>query len=154
MATIIKLVLLSLCALVVFFKNLFTTSVMYWCTFGLMFALIPLWWLATYWVSKSRASKILKEEPEKSFFVGMVPSDVNDDLIRGRLCIAKDEIYLVTKHKDKYEIIWTEKITNITNARSEKVAGIRKGFIIYTNEGENSFVCNLADEVIKAILKS
>lgn len=151
MATFLKFLLVALFALVIFAKEVFPSQILYWCTYVVMFALIPLWWLAAFYVSEKKAKTLVKGKIKASFQVGMVTANVGDDLARGRLCITAKDIILVGKDGSKYKVIWKESKENITYTSTGKVAGVRNGFTLCTKNEETSFVSKKGEEIIKVI---
>lgn len=149
MASLLKLLLVALFALVVFAKDFFPSAALYWSTYVIMFAIIPLWWVAAYYVSEKKAQTYTKEKIRKSLMGAMVSADVNDDLMRGRICITENCFMVVSKEK----VIFTERLENITATSKGKVAGARRGITIYTKEDVTSFTCGKADELLEFINK-
>lgn len=151
MALVIKVLILILCAIVVFARNSFSSPVLYWIVFVAMFALVPVWWFVEYWVSEKKAKQFLNEEFEKSFFVRMPTEGIGDDFTRGRLCICNDELKLISKSGSSYKVTYTIKRDQISLiGTSENIAG-KKGLIITAKNKEYSFISKKADEIVGAL---
>lgn len=139
--------MLAVFGLVIFGRQYFTSDVLYWSMYFVLFALIPLLWMSMYRVSKKAAAKVLgKEELKYDVKVGMVPKNTEDDLIRGRFCVDEEELKLVGKTGKTYSIIWSCKIKDIESASFGTVAGVRKGFTLYFKKSEVSFVSEEANK--------
>ena len=139
--------MLVIFGLVIFGRQYFTSNVLYWSMYFVLFALIPLLWMSMYRVSKKNAAKALgKEDLKYDVTVGMVPKKTEDDLIRGRLCVDEEQLKLVAKKGKTFSVIWSAKIKDIESAGFGTVAGVRKGFTLYFKKEEVSFVSEEANK--------
>lgn len=138
-ATVIKFLLILIFACIIFVPQLFTSRLLYWSAYFVMFVLIPMLWAAMYWVSRKKSAKILGTEPDNSFFAGKVSPDVNEDLTRGRLCFLNGKISLVGKQANKVSVLWSCNISDVKAVAFGKVAGARRGFTLQTGNGDISF---------------
>lgn len=139
MESIIKTLILVLFAVVIFARQYFPSDALYWGTYFFMFVLVALLWVASYWVSKKKASSILGKKPDFAIFCGKVLPDVSADLQRGRLVFSDGEVTLITKVKGKYSKAWSMPIEKITSVGFGTVVGWRKGFSLHAGEEKASF---------------
>lgn len=151
MSVLTKGLILLIFLVVIFGQNLFPTRALYWSAYFVMFALVPLLWFINFWVSQKSALKALQNSNEtntkdctlqdmkNSFFAGMVPVNTQEDLIRGRLCFIGGNIILIGRKGRKSVVTWQAKISDITSVGFGTVAGVRRGFTVYLNNGEKSF---------------
>ena len=139
MDNILKFLILALFLVVIFGRSLFPSDFLYWSVYFLMFILTALLWFSMFWVSRRRNAAVLGYEPNAHFFVGKVAPDVREDLQRGRLSFKDGRITLVGKQKGRYCIIWTADIKSVRSVGFSKVAGVRKGFILHTDDGDVPF---------------
>lgn len=141
MSAILKVCLLAIFGFIAFGRSLFSVQWLYWSMYVLMFALIPLLWRSMYWVSKKKAKDVLKGmEIDHDFFVMKVSENIQDNLQAGRLCFSENEVRLVSKSGCKFEVVWQADKNKIKSVGFGTVAGIRKGFILYFEGAEVSFV--------------
>ncbi len=139
--------MMAVFGLVIFGRQYFTSDVLYWSMYFVLFALIPFLWMSMYRVSKKKAAQVLgKDELGYNVNVGMVPVKTEDDLIRGRFCIDENELKLVAKKGNIYSVIWSAKIKDIESAGFGTVAGVRKGFTLHFKKSEVSFVSEQANK--------
>lgn len=142
MDVILKILVFALLLIFIFCGAYFTNKAVYWSLYGIAFVLLVLLWITMFWVSKKRAQKILGQEFDFDIFCGKVPNNVTMDLTRGRFCVCKDKIYLVSKVNGKYKIDWEKPINEITSVSFGKVAGVRKGFSVHYGDYSTDFVCD------------
>lgn len=135
-----KVLILLLFVVVVFGRGYFPSDALYWSVYLVMFALVALLWFAMFWVSLKRAARVLGKTPDTSFFVGKVGPDVRDDLQRGRMCFSDGRINLVSRNTDgTFSAVWSVDISDIKSVGFGKVAGVRKGFTVHTEDSSVSF---------------
>lgn len=139
MDKIISFLILALFIVVVFGRSYFPSAALYWSVYFVMFILVALLWFAMFWVSRRRNASVLGFEPDADFFVGKVPANVRDDLQRGRLSFRDGKVTLVGRKKGKYEKVWSVDTDDILSVGFGKVAGVRKGFTLHTENGDVSF---------------
>jgi len=161
MKILLKLLLLGLTLVVVFISPSYIGIVAYYMIFPLLFFLVFLYYIVSYWVSEKDVQKVRKEGYALSLFCGKVPPSGDDDLIRGRLVINEDEVKLYQrlqkgrKKQTPCEEVWSLDVSEIRSLGVGKVLGIRKGLILYLDEGSVSFLSGKAvkqkEEIIEAL---
>lgn len=160
MKILLKVLLLGLTLVVVFFSPARIGIVTYYMIFPLLFFFVFLFYIVSYWVSDSDVRKVRKEDYDLSLFCGKVPSSGNGELLRGRLVITEDEVKLyerVQKRRTKKtpaREVWSLDVSEIRSMGVGKVLGIRKGLILYLDEASVSFSCGKAVKQKDAIIKA
>jgi len=160
MKILLKLLLLGLTLVVVFISPSYIGIVTYYMIFPLLFILVFLYYIVSYWVSEKDVQKIRKEGYPFSLFCGKVPSSGDDDLIRGRLVINERTVKLYQrlqkgrKSQTPCEEVWSLDVSEIRSLAVGKVIGIRKGLILYLDEGSVSFLSGKAVKQKEAIIKA
>lgn len=141
--SLLRILMLALFAIVVFFREKFPNDTVYWLTYVFMLFLVYIYWLAAFWVSKRKAVKMIGKEPDYAIFCGKVPQKVEDDLERGQLCIYDGKMTLVHNNGGKYSLLLEIPVKEITKIGFGVVVGKRKGFTVYYSDNkEVSFACS------------
>lgn len=160
MKILLKVLLLGLTLVVVFFSPVRIGIVTYYMIFPLLFLLVFLFYVVSYWVSDSDVKKVRKEGYDLSLFCGKVPYSGNGELLRGRLVITEDEVKLYERvqkgrtKKTPAREVWSLDVSEIRSMGVGKVLGFRKGLILYLDEASVSFSCGKAVKQKDAIIKA
>lgn len=160
MKTLLKVLLLGLTLVVVFISPSYIGIVAYYMIFPLLFLLVFLFYVLSYWVSEADVRKVRTDGYNLSLFCGKVPPSGDGDLTRGRLVISASEVTLYqrmqknrTRAKPAMEV-WSLPVSEIRSLGVGKVLGIRKGLILYLDEGSVSFLSGKAVKLKEDILKA
>lgn len=141
MLSIIRILMLAMFAWLVFGRSYYTNPILYWCSYIVLGVILVIYWFVAFYVSERRAQKVLGKTFSYGFFTGLVPSDSTADLIRGRLCVCDGELVLVHKKLGKeYVRQLSVPVKDIKSIGFGTVAGVRKGFTVYTETDQYSFV--------------
>jgi len=160
MKNLLKLLLLGLTFAVVFISPSDIGIVAYYMIFPLQFFLVFLYYIISYGVSEKDVQKVRKEGYTLSLFCGKVPPSGDDDLIRGRLVINERAVKLYQRLKTgrnkqtPCEEVWSMDVSEIRSLAVGKVLGIRKGLILYHDEGSVSFLSGKAVKQKEAIIQA
>ena len=160
MKILLKLLLLGLTLVVVFVSPSYIGMVVYYLIFPLLFILVFLYYVVSYWVSDSDVMKVRKERYTFSLFCGKVPPSGDGDLTRGRLVITEDTVKLYQRlqkgwtQKTPCEEVWSLEVSEIRSLALGKVLGLRKGLILYLDEGSVSFLSGKAVKQKVAIIEA
>ena len=148
MLMIVKALLVGSIVLIIFMpRSAEHGTLLYLLVFLFSMGLVYLYWKLSYWVSDKDARQLLddSENPLFSLFVGKVPAIASEDLQRGRLVITQDEIKLYQKSikpargEGRFRLAWSIRKDSVKSVGFGKVAGARKGFILYLENDEISF---------------
>ena len=142
MQTLVKGIIICIFALVIFCRNYFPSDLVYWLTYVLLFALIPVLWNTMFSVSRKKACQVLGKQPEFDIFCARVPQDPTEDLSRGRLCLCDGVFHFIQRKKHGFEETWSIKVSEIKSVSFGTVAGVRKGFTIHTDKTDLPIVCD------------
>ncbi|MBI9093910.1 MAG: hypothetical protein JEY71_03400 [Sphaerochaeta sp.] len=160
MKILLKLLLLGLTLVVVFISPSYIGIVAYYLIFPLLFFLVFLYYVVSYWVSDSDVQKVRKEGYPLSLFCGKVPPSGDGDLTRGRLVITENTVKLYQRlqkgrtKKTPCEEVWSLEVSEIRSLALGKVLGLRKGLILYLDEGSVSFLSGKAVKQKEAIVEA
>ncbi len=160
MKTLLKMLLLGLTLVVVFVSPSLIGIVAYYMIFPLLFFLVFLFYVISYWVSDMDVKKVRKEEYTLSLFCGKVPPSGDGDLTRGRLVITEGDVKLYQRiqkgrtRQTPCEEVWSLDVSEIRSLGVGKVLGMRKGLILYLDEGTVSFLSGKAVKQKEAIIKA
>jgi energy-coupling factor transporter transmembrane protein EcfT len=141
MKNLIKILLLASFAVVVFLPNRALADGLYWLLFFTMFFLLFLYYRFSYWVGVKQVESVIGEPVLFSMFCGKVPPIAAEDLVRGRLVVTSSRVVLYQKNTDRNRSadpcvpVWTVDIGGITGFSIGKVVALRKGLILYLQEG-------------------
>ncbi len=152
MKSLIKLLLLASFAIVIFFPRNQIGMVLYWSIFGVMGLLVVAFYFASYWVSRKDVEDVTGEPVGFSLFVGQLPVISEDDLVRGRLVIDSSAVTLYKRVDGKERTsghhckkVWSFPVSGISSIGTGPVVSIRKGLILYLEDGgEAKFICRNA----------
>jgi hypothetical protein len=128
--------------------------------FPLLFLLVFLYYVVSYWVSEKDVQKVREKEYNLSLFCGKVPPSGDGDLLRGRLVIGESKLALYQRlqkgrtRQTPCEEVWSLDISEIRSLGVGKVLGLRKGLILYLDEGSVSFLSGKAAKQKEAIIKA
>lgn len=161
MKNLLKLLLLALTLVVVFVSPVQIGIVAYYMIFPLLFFLVFLFYIVSYWVSESDVEKVRSEGYEYSLFCGKNPPSGDGDLLRGRLVITEKDVKLYQRvqkgrtRKAPCVEAWSLDVSSIRSLGFGKVHGVRKGLILYLDEGSVSFLGRNAvkqkEEILEAL---
>ncbi len=163
MKLLIKICLLGIFALVVFFPSSTFGLYIYWTMFVVMFLLVIAYYYTSYWVSKKDVRDVTGKDVGYSLFVGKMPVIESDDLVRGRLTINSERLALYKRLDGKERHggqhcreVWSMDVSDIASIDTGSIVSIRKGLIIYVDGGgEVRFICRKAmkekDQVVTAL---
>ena len=104
--------------------------------------------------------KSVKRSIPFSLFCGKIPPSGDGDLIRGRLVITEDTVKLYQRlqkgrtKKTPCEEVWSLEVSDIRSLALGKVLGMRKGLILYLDEGSVSFLSGKAVKQKEAIIEA
>lgn len=160
MKILLKLLLLSLTLVVVFISPVRIGIVAYYMIFPLLFFLVFLYYIISYWVSDSDVKKVRQEPYEFSLFCGKTPLSGDGDLLRGRLVITDQEVKLYQRlgkgrtRKTPCTEVWSLEVSSIRSLGFGKVSGARKGLILYLDEGSASFLSRKAIKEKETIIQA
>ncbi len=160
MKTLLKLLLLALTLVVVFISPSYIGIVAYYLIFPLLFFLVFLFYVTSYWVSEADVQKVRKEGFSFSLFCGKVPESGEGDLTRGRLVFTESEVTLYQRlqkkrtRKNPAGEVWSLDVAAIRSLGVGKVLGRRKGITLYLDEGSVSFLSSRAVKHKEAIIKA
>lgn len=160
MKILLKMLLLGLTLVVVFISPSYIGIVAYYMIFPLLFLLVFLYYVVSYWVSEKDMQKVRKEGYNLSLFCGKVPPSGDGDLLRGRLAIGEDELKLYQRlqkgrtRQTPCEEVWSLDVSEIRSMGVGKVFGMRRGLILYLDEGSVSFLSGKAAKQKEAIIKA
>ena len=160
MKILLKLLLLSLTLVVVFISPSYIGIVAYYLIFPLLFLLVFFYYIVSYWVSEADIQKVRKEGYTLSLFCGKVPFGGDGDLTRGRLVFTEDAVTLYQRlqkgrtRKKPAEEVWSLEVSEIRSLGVGKVIGMRKGLILYLDEGSVSFLSGKAVKQKEAIIEA
>ena len=158
MKTLLKLMLLGLTLVVVFISPSYIGIVAYYMIFPLLFFLVFLFYIISYWVSETDVQKVRDDGYTFSLFCGKEPQIGDGDLTRGRLVFAEENVKLyqrVQKGRTKKipaQEVWSLDVSEIRSLGVGKVSGMRKGLILYLDEGSVSFLSGKAVKQKEAII--
>lgn len=139
MKILLKVLLLSLFAAVVFIPNNAIASWAYWSLFILMFFILFLYYRFTYYVSEKDVDKQRPDAYTFSMYLAKVPPMSSEDLIRGRLIVSDTHFELYQKGVKSNEAItrvWSKKISDVASIETGKVVGLRHGLIFTLKDGK------------------
>ncbi|NBK20474.1 MAG: hypothetical protein EOM68_00395 [Spirochaetia bacterium] len=160
MKILLKMLLLGLTLVVVFISPSYIGIVAYYMIFPLLFLLVFLYYVVSYWVSEKDVQKVREKEYNLSLFCGKVPPSGDGDLLRGRLVIGESKLALYQRlqkgrtRQTPCEEVWSLDISEIRSLGVGKVLGLRKGLILYLDEGSVSFLSGKAAKQKEAIIKA
>ncbi len=160
MKILLKLLLLGLTLVVVFISPAYIGIVAYYMIFPLLFFLVFLYYIVSYWVSEKDVQKVRKERYNLSLFCGKMPPSGDGDLLRGRLVFTESEVALYQRlqkrrtRKTPCEEVWSLDISEIRSLAVGKVLGMRKGLILYLDEGSVSFLSGKVVKQKEAIIEA
>ncbi len=166
MKSLIKLFILVAFAVAVFFPDVFSSlpmgNLLYWGLYVLMGALVVVFYFTSYWVSEKDVEKETGEPVGFSLFGGKMPIISEDDLIRGRLVINSSNVTLYKRLEGKARTsehhcqeVWSVPVSEITSIGTGPIITIRKGLILYLEEGgEAKFICRKALKCKPAIISA
>ncbi len=160
MKTLLKLLLLGLTLVVVFISPLRIGIVAYYMIFPLLFFLVFLFYLVSYWVSDADVQKVRKEPYQFSLFCGMSPPSGDGDLVRGRLVITEEDVKLYQRlakgrtRKTPCAEVYSLEVSSIRSLGFGKAEGARKGLIFSLDEGSVSFLTRRAIKQKEAIIQA
>lgn len=160
MKILLKMLLLGLTLVVVFISPSYIGIVAYYMIFPLLFLLVFLYYVVSYWVSEKDVQKVREKEYNLSLFCGKVPPSGDGDLLRGRLVIGESKLALYQRlqkgrtRQTPCEEVWSLAISEIRSLGVGKVLGLRKGLILYLDEGSVSFLSGKAAKQKEAIIKA
>lgn len=160
MKILLKVLLLGLTLVVVFISPAYLGIVVYYMIFPLLFFLVFLFYVVSYWVSEADVQKVRKDGYALSLFCGKVPPSGDGDLTRGRLVISDNDVTLyqrVQKGRTRATPavkVWSLPVSEIRSLGVGKVLGLRKGLILYLDEGSASFLSGKAVKQKEAIIKA
>ncbi len=158
MKILLKVLLLSLFAAVVFIPNNAMASWAYWSLFLLMFVILILYYRFTYYVSEKDVDKQRIDDYIVSMYIAKVPPMTSEDLIRGRLVVHEGLFELYQKGVKSNEAItrvWSRKIEDIASIETGKVVGLRNGLIFTLKDGKKeSFAIFSAQKAYEKIISS
>ena len=151
----VKFLILSLLLVVLFFRDSFPSELIYWLTYGFIGSLIVVLWFTMFWVSRRKAVQVTGAEPDFDIFCARVPLDVQEDLSRGRMCFCDGKMMLVKKENGSFKINWETDISSIKSIGFGKVAKVRRGFTIYTVDGNaTEFTCGKINRYRKELYRA
>ncbi len=160
MKILLKFLLLALTLVVVFISPVRIGIVAYYMIFPLLFFLVFLFYIISYWVSDSDVQKVRQEGYEYSLYCGKLPPSGEGDLLRGRLVITEQGVKLyqrVQKKRTKQTPcteVWSLDVSSIRSLGFGKVLGARKGLIFYLDEESVSFLSRKAVKQKETIIKA
>ena len=160
MKTLLKLLLLALTLIVVFISPSYLGIVAYYMIFPLLFFLVFLFYLVSYWVSDADVQKVGKQGYALSLFCGKVPPSGDGDLTRGRLVFTENEVTLYQRlqkgrtRQTPVQEVWSLPVSEIRSLGVGKVLGLRRGLILYLDEGSVSFLSGKAVKQKEAIIRA
>ena len=160
MKILLKLLLLGLTLVVVFISPSYIGIVAYYMIFPLLFFLVFLYYIVSYWVSEKDVQKVRKVGYNLSLFCGKVPPSGDGDLLRGRLVFTESQVTLYQrmqkgrKRQPPCEEVWSLDVSEIRSLGVGKVFGMRKGLILYLDDGSVSFLSGKAVKQKEAIIKA
>lgn len=142
MQVLIKFVLLSLTAVLVFINPLYIGRVLYYSLFPLLFVLVWLFYRTAYFVSEASVRKVFQESYSYSLFCALVPPVDDGDLIRGRLVFTSKSLVLFQRNPKGggCKEVWRMDIDQIKQFTVGRVLSVRKGITFSTEEREARFV--------------
>ena len=160
MKILLKMLLLGLTLVVVFISPAYIGIVAYYMIFPLLFVLVFLYYIVSYWVSDTDVRNVRKEEYTLSLFCGKVPPTGDGDLTRGRLVITEDTVKLYQRlqkgrtKKTPCEEVWSLEVSDIRSLAVGKVLGLRKGLTFYLDDSSVSFLSGKAIKQKEVIIKA
>lgn len=160
MKILLKFLLLALTLVVVFVSPIRIGIVAYYSIFPLLFFLVFLFYVVSYWVSDSDVQKVRQEGYEYSLYCGKLPPSGEGDLLRGRLVITDQEVKLYQRvqkgrtKKTPCTEVWSLDVPSIRSLGFGKVLGVRKGLIFYLDEESVSFLSRKASKQKEAIINA
>lgn len=156
MVAVIKFLFFILFAAAIFGRSYIESELLYWSIYLAIGVLLVILWFVKYWFSKKKLSEFLGKDPSFQIFAGRVPSNVQDDLDRGRFCVSEDKLLLIIRDKKKYSVVWESEIKNLSSISFGKVLNNhRRGFTVNHSNGSTEFTCasisKHKEELCKAI---
>jgi Ca2+/Na+ antiporter len=156
MKAIIKICLLALTLAIVFVSPATIGVVPYYGMFPLLFLLVYLFYLVSYWVSEKSVQAIRSEPYALSFFCAMVPPLGEGDLVRGRLVLDANQVVLYRRTgKGTCEPVFDIPVSELDSIGVGPVLSVRKGLVLYHGEHETKFVYGKArkrkSEIVAAL---
>lgn len=140
MKGLLKVLLLALFAIVVFMPMNRLSQWLYWSLFALMFLILLLYYLLSYWVS---VSAVPCDDIRFTAFAGKIPPMASEDLVRGRLVVGADRLCLyqrVPRQVDASRVkeVWSIGIDQVDSFSIGRVIGLRNGLILSLSDGDEA----------------
>lgn len=147
MIIILRVLIISIFAVLVFVPRGIVGTINYWLIFGALFCVTAFYIYVQFYVSRKKISKILKSEDFYSIYCSLVPEKEDGSFIYGRLVVFNSMVLLYGKGKKGIELKWSEDLSKIESINFQKISTNKKGFIISTiDRGNIQFSSSLKEK--------
>lgn len=157
MKRLLSVLILVLFGLAVFIPQETISTFLYWSMFLGILILLVVYWFVSYWVSLEKAAEVIAGPIRFSLFCAKVPPATSEDLVRGRLVIAGNQISLIQRKKDKgkpvsFVSVWDYPIDRITAISFAKVVGWRNGFVLELDKNDQASFVSIQARRLKPVI--